>query len=568
MASYTISPIWGAGAQLFDNNGVPLSGGKVYVYFAGSTTPATTYTGPLGTVANTNPIIADAAGRLPNEIWFAVSQSFKFVLKDTNDVLLATYDNVPSSPQPPIVNDASSISYTTPYLASAGVFTVGETYQINFLGTTDFTAIGAAANVVGLNFVASGPGTGTGTAYYIRTVQDRLRDYVSVKDFGAVGNGVADDTAAFAAAIAASKHIYIPEGTYLVDTVAVTGNGYSVVGASPVTTVIKARTSATTKLFDVHGVSGYARENTFRNFTLDMTNMNNAGTSYGLYLNYAFNLSFEQIKVIGDSTAKIALFAESTGLVRGVYTSVFSNCDFSSLTGKIKLAGVSLSDAITTFTFVGCAFGACIADNVVSISFVQPIAQGALDKFTLNNVAGFTIVGGDIEGSGTAYVFGTNVNHFASINNEFSGFSGTYKSGTFDGGYLLDSYGSEPFSFYPVNNQATIHNAAINELTSAATNLRKLIRNTNATSYSVDTQYQNANGSSFVGTDATGNTYIDARGTGKVTLQQAGADRLGVTAANLMLVGTLTSGSAGSLVGYLRFVNGSGTEYKIPYYSV
>jgi hypothetical protein len=48
-----------------------------------------------------------------------------------------------------------------------------------------------------------------------RTVQSRLRDFVSVKDFGAVGDGVTDDKAAIAAAIASgAKEIYFPSGTY------------------------------------------------------------------------------------------------------------------------------------------------------------------------------------------------------------------------------------------------------------------------------------------------------------------------------------------------------------------
>ena len=34
----------GAGAQFFDNNGVPLNGGLIYTYDAGTTTPASTYT--------------------------------------------------------------------------------------------------------------------------------------------------------------------------------------------------------------------------------------------------------------------------------------------------------------------------------------------------------------------------------------------------------------------------------------------------------------------------------------------------------------------------------------------
>jgi len=49
------------------------------------------------------------------------------------------------------------------------------------------------------------------------TVQAKLRESVSVKDFGAVGNGVADDAAAFNAAHAATPSgatIYVPPGTY------------------------------------------------------------------------------------------------------------------------------------------------------------------------------------------------------------------------------------------------------------------------------------------------------------------------------------------------------------------
>ena len=36
----------------------------------------------------------------------------------------------------------------------------------------------------------------------------------NVLDFGAIGNGVADDTAAFNAAIATQRSVYVPAGTY------------------------------------------------------------------------------------------------------------------------------------------------------------------------------------------------------------------------------------------------------------------------------------------------------------------------------------------------------------------
>lgn len=58
-----------------------------------------------------------------------------------------------------------------------------------------------------------------GTSAVARTVESKLRDVVSVKDFGAVGNGVADDTAAITAAIASSAQgldVFFPTGTYKV----------------------------------------------------------------------------------------------------------------------------------------------------------------------------------------------------------------------------------------------------------------------------------------------------------------------------------------------------------------
>jgi hypothetical protein len=69
----------------------------------------------------------------------------------------------------------------------------------------------------------------TGTGAVQRTVEAKLKDVVSVKDFGAVGDGVADDTAAFNAALSASASmnvIYVPPGsTYrITSTINITGN--------------------------------------------------------------------------------------------------------------------------------------------------------------------------------------------------------------------------------------------------------------------------------------------------------------------------------------------------------
>jgi len=92
-----LSPVGGAAAQFFTNSGVILSGGKLYTYAAGTTTPQVTYTSLSGNTNHTNPIILDSAGRVPGgEIWLSAFP-YKFLLKDSNDVLIGTYDNVSGS---------------------------------------------------------------------------------------------------------------------------------------------------------------------------------------------------------------------------------------------------------------------------------------------------------------------------------------------------------------------------------------------------------------------------------------------------------------------------------------
>ena len=79
--SVNLSLFAGAGWQFFTDNGVPLSGGLLYTYAAGTTTPETTYTDNTGTTQNANPIVLDAAGRPPYEIWLTTNTTYKFVIK-------------------------------------------------------------------------------------------------------------------------------------------------------------------------------------------------------------------------------------------------------------------------------------------------------------------------------------------------------------------------------------------------------------------------------------------------------------------------------------------------------
>lgn len=56
-----------------------------------------------------------------------------------------------------------------------------------------------------------------GSGAIVRTVDKKLQDFISVKDFGATGDGITDDTGAISVALASSsKQIYFPPGTYLI----------------------------------------------------------------------------------------------------------------------------------------------------------------------------------------------------------------------------------------------------------------------------------------------------------------------------------------------------------------
>jgi hypothetical protein len=90
-----LSAFGGVGWQFFDNNGVILSGGLIYTYAAGTTTPQATYTSSTGNTAHTNPIVLDSAGRVPGgEIWLTMTLNYKFVLKTSAGVTIATFDNI------------------------------------------------------------------------------------------------------------------------------------------------------------------------------------------------------------------------------------------------------------------------------------------------------------------------------------------------------------------------------------------------------------------------------------------------------------------------------------------
>ena len=173
--------------QFFGSDGTPLVGGKLYSYAAGTSTPLATYTDSSQTTANPNPIILDSRGEA--NVWLTAVE-YKFVLKTSNDSLIWTVDNV------------STLQ---------GVI---DAYEASLAASSGSSLIG---------FIQSGANA---TA---RTVQAKLRDFVNVADFGAVGDGAHNDTTAIQAAIdsvsANGGTVYFNPGKYLITDTLIANKG-------------------------------------------------------------------------------------------------------------------------------------------------------------------------------------------------------------------------------------------------------------------------------------------------------------------------------------------------------
>ena len=103
--------------QFFDDNGDPLSGGMVYSYAAGTTTPQPVYTDAGGQTAQANPIVLDGAGRA--QVWLDAAKSYRIVVQDSNGTVIPGLcaDNI-SSPNVTSTTYVSSGSSSTGSTAS------------------------------------------------------------------------------------------------------------------------------------------------------------------------------------------------------------------------------------------------------------------------------------------------------------------------------------------------------------------------------------------------------------------------------------------------------------------
>lgn len=151
MPNVSISPLFNE-AQYFDNDGKPLTGGKIFQYEAGSfTSQQTTYSDENGTIENPNPIILDSSGRTSQTLYLVNGSSYNLVLTLNDGTTILKYSDYvvgvqPSTQTTPGVEVWNTIAETptyvnpTTFLISGVIyptqFTIGNRVRITYDDTT------------------------------------------------------------------------------------------------------------------------------------------------------------------------------------------------------------------------------------------------------------------------------------------------------------------------------------------------------------------------------------------------------------------------------------------------
>lgn len=321
-----------------DALGVPLVGGTLDVYLAGSTTRTNTWQDKAQTTLNTNPIVLDSRGECT--LWADDTLTYKFVLKNSSGVQQWSVDNIS----------------------------------------------GATVSATLVNFTQAGTGAVT------RTAQNKMRDIISVTDFYANGtsgaavdpSGVVDSTAGIQAAITYANSlggatVFFPAGSYKITSTLLMKKWVTLQGSGKKATQINynGTGNAIEMISPLNASTGVFT--VARDFSINMTNAANTGGGYvdvgGTFVELTnvgvygglYGLIFDQTELadcdLCEFTAQLAGGA-GAWLANGTYT-VGANTAF---TNRISFTRCQFNQNNTTH---------CIADD-----------GGYVHKYTGNNFNG------------------------------------------------------------------------------------------------------------------------------------------------------------------------------------
>ena len=528
-SSFTRTTITASGGQTTFS--VSYSVGSIQVYLNGVMLAPSDYTATSGTSVVLG--LAAAAGD--------IFDAFSFTPQNITGVV-------------PVVNGGSGTSSLSGYVYGNGTspFTASTT-----IPATALSGILAAANGgTGVASTSLMPVTATGSTT-ARTLAAHFADVVNVKDFGAVGDGTTNDTAAFNAAISASitpgSSLFIPAGIYIVDQI----------------TVVLTSASQGFYIFCPDG----PENTTLRKRVADANPLFVIGSATSVI--YMANIIITGVQFQGGLSAQSACVASvvSYDLVR----SQFINCIFSnSQNGMLSNGGISNS-------WVGCQFinnvNGIKLDKFTSLagggypnnnSLVDPgVTNNTGWGVYFNNGRVLNIINIDLEGNGTTGNAATGGIYVNNVNSEGSGAApatglnlqgGWGEGNAGDASIQLNSGVNNIADFYLVANPATTYDIHV---VAGTYHLDSVAFGSNKTSNLKEESGTVAGSTIIVCEDAlvgtfnynsAKTTWIGAANSGSgvltpAVLMRSGAVPVVMSTANpMMLTGTATTNGSGNVV--------------------
>jgi hypothetical protein len=183
--------------------------------------------------------------QLPTTTQLSGGDQFPVYLPNTGDARRVSYTTIKDD----IVQSITTDFDVTPGAFQNKTFNLGSNNIL--IGTlAQFNAACSDDNFVGQSVLAASNGSfgvgfiQAGVGALARTAQSKMRDIVSVQDFGT-------DAAAFTAALAAASAVFVPAGSYTIDSTVTVPAGKTVIGAGRNSVIINTSTNVT--VFDITG---------------------------------------------------------------------------------------------------------------------------------------------------------------------------------------------------------------------------------------------------------------------------------------------------------------------------
>lgn len=369
---------------------------------------------------------------------------------------------------------------------------------------TNETGVINSGNATAISYTAGFPGATQ------QTVQTKLEQYVSVKDFGAVGDGVTDDSAAIQAAlnaVGASTNggtVVLPAGSYDCNVTTITVPQKVTLYLNGATILSSAANAIEIELGSDNLSGSIAGSN-------PAATIQHTGTGYGIACvgtgESRANVVISDVTVIGSAVG-----------AAGLYTTAFNRMTTSTFKVKGYTAGVGhLNEGANAITHFSPSFDTCLhgLDNVSIVSGITEYAANAVAAFG-GHIVGCTGWGWrERKSTGSTANLGSFISGCTFENN---GTNASATSGhifvqfavnfTVQGSYFEDYVGTVPVTAILIGDASNAPQSVSITENIFSTTGTNVVKNDNGQSVTVENNYAGGAATNFVNQGADGRSLV------------------------------------------------------------